>query len=42
MICSICGGLVYWQGPLSCLTHTQCCECGAINSQQVEEEPEDD
>jgi hypothetical protein len=33
MLCSICGGDVLWQGPLSALTHTKCQRCGASNSQ---------
>jgi ferredoxin len=33
MLCSICGGDVLWQGPLSSLTHTKCQRCGACNSQ---------
>jgi len=33
MICSICGGRVEWQGPLSDLTHTKCLSCGEINCQ---------
>lgn len=37
MICSICGGGVYWCGPLVALTHTQCLSCGAINSQEVDD-----
>jgi hypothetical protein len=35
MTCSICGGCVGWKGPLTHLTHTQCNQCGAINSQEV-------
>jgi hypothetical protein len=35
MICSICGGCVEWKGPLAHLTHTQCNQCGAVNSQEV-------
>lgn len=43
MICSNCnGGQVEWQGRLSDLTHTKCLDCGAINSQIIEQEPEDD
>lgn len=42
MICSYCGGLVVWKGPLSNLTHTECESCGAINSQEPEEEAQDD
>jgi phage FluMu protein Com len=33
MQCSQCGGLVTWRGPLSALSHTECHECGAVNSQ---------
>jgi hypothetical protein len=33
MICSLCGGSVKWQGPLSMLTHTKCLSCGAVNAQ---------
>ena len=36
MICSICGGEVQWQGPLSALTHTKCLQCGGTNCQEVE------
>jgi len=37
MICSICGGPnVTWRGPLSALTHTECSDCGAMNSQVAE------
>lgn len=36
MRCSLCGGLVEWQGPLTNLTHTKCLRCGAINSQEPE------
>lgn len=39
MQCSQCGGLVTWRGPLSALTHTECGQCGAQNSQVVEPEP---
>jgi len=43
MICSACGGPnVTWRGPLSALTHTECADCGAINSQVVEIEHDDD
>jgi len=42
MICSICGGRVEWQGPLSNLTHTQCLSCGAINCQEVDPPQEDE
>jgi len=41
MICSICGGIVEWQGALSNLTHTKCLSCGAINSQKIDQEDED-
>ena len=41
MICSICGGRVEWQGPLSNLTHTKCLSCGEINCQEVDP-PQDD
>ncbi|CQH41983.1 Uncharacterised protein [Yersinia frederiksenii] len=45
MQCQYCGGTVIWKGPFSALTHTECQECGAINSQVVEptedEESED-
>ncbi len=27
-----------WMGPLSNLTHTECPNCGAINSQRVEQD----
>jgi hypothetical protein len=38
MICSVCGGYnVTWRGPFICLTHTECADCGAINSQVVQE-----
>ena len=40
MICSKCGGRVEWVGPWSNMTHTECLQCGAINSQVVEPEPE--
>jgi hypothetical protein len=36
MICEKCGGQVEWKGPLTALTHTQCLNCGAINSQVIE------
>lgn len=36
VICSQCGGLVLWMGPLTNLTHTQCQQCGAINSHVTE------
>ena len=38
MKCSHCGGFVTWQGPLSALTHTECHQCGATNSQLPEGE----
>ena len=38
MICSLCGGSVEWQGPMSMLTHTKCLLCGAINVQVVDPE----
>ena len=41
MQCSICGGLVIWKGPLVNLTHTECQQCGAMNS-QIAEEPDFD
>ncbi len=37
MICSICGGVVIWKGPLSALTHTECQLCGEINCHAAEE-----
>ena len=42
MTCSICGGRVEWQGPLSNLTHTKCLLCGAINCQEVDPPQEDE
>jgi Fe2+ or Zn2+ uptake regulation protein len=33
MICSICNGIVEWQGKLTNLSHTKCLCCGAINAQ---------
>lgn len=36
MVCASCGGLVTWRGPLIALTHTECCQCGAVNNQVVE------
>jgi hypothetical protein len=42
MICSYCGGLVTWRGPLSNLTHTQCENCGRQNCQEVAPLPFDD
>jgi hypothetical protein len=41
MTCSICGGLVTWVGPLTSLTHTECQNCGAVNSQVDEEADEE-
>jgi hypothetical protein len=38
MTCSICGGEVQWQGPLSSLTHAKCLSCGATNCQKRDEE----
>lgn len=38
MICTNCGGRCIWCGPLSALTHTQCDNCKAINSQIVYDE----
>lgn len=39
MICGRCGGVrVEWKGPWSALTHTECPDCGAVNSQAVEPE----
>ena len=35
MICSICGGRVEREGPISNLTHTKCLSCGVINCQEV-------
>lgn len=35
MMCSLCGGLVTWRGPLVALTHTQCDSCGERNCQVV-------
>lgn len=40
MQCSQCGGLVTWRGPLSSFTHTECHDCGAVNSQLAEPEPD--
>jgi DNA-directed RNA polymerase subunit RPC12/RpoP len=42
MTCSICGGEVQWQGPLSALTHTKCLSCGGTNCQRRAESNEDD
>lgn len=47
MTCEKRGGHVTWRGPLSNLTHTQCGDCGATNSQipepyQMDDECEDD
>lgn len=36
MICSICNGRVEWQGKFLNLTHTKCLNCGALNSQIVQ------
>ena len=41
MVCSCCGGLVMWCGPLSNLTHTECTNCGAKNSQVVEDDEQE-
>ena len=41
MICSACGGPVTWRGPMAALTHTECHDCGARNSQEVEEVGDD-
>lgn len=40
MICQLCGGCVIWCGPWRKLSHTVCEACGALNSQQVEENEE--
>lgn len=37
MVCSICKGIVEWQGPLSNLSHTKCLQCGEINTQIIGE-----
>lgn len=37
MICRACDGLVLWQGPLAALTHTQCVQCGAVNTEKLED-----
>jgi hypothetical protein len=42
VICSICGGQVTWRGPLSALTHAECEQCGAHNSQELEDVEIDD
>lgn len=42
MQCSSCGGDVIWKGPLSCLTHTECQRCGAINNQMSDDFIEED
>lgn len=42
MICSICGGLVTWRGPLVALTHTECENCGGRNCQEPESYREDE
>jgi hypothetical protein len=42
MKCSLCGGYVEWKGPLVNLTHTECHGCGAVNSQEVEDDAPDD
>ena len=42
MICSNCGGLVTWRGPISNLTHTECEKCGGQNCQQMEFESDDE
>lgn len=41
MRCTHCLGAVFWKGPLSNLTHTECSQCGAINSQVADETPDD-
>lgn len=38
MVCNFCGGSVVWCGLLSNLTHTECLNCGATNSQIVEDD----
>lgn len=38
MICSHCGGLVVWKGPITNLTYTECQRCGATNCQVAEDE----
>jgi len=42
MECRYCHGLVIWKGPLTNLTHTECQNCGAINSQFLEQEYEEE
>lgn len=42
MKCSICGGRVEWQGPLSNPTRTKCLSCGEINCQEVDPPLEDE
>ena len=42
MICRACNGQVIWMGKLSNLTHTECQQCGAVNNQLPENDPEDD
>jgi hypothetical protein len=42
MICKNCGGYVEWKGPLVNLTHTECESCGAVNSQEEDQEPEEE
>lgn len=42
MVCSICGGMVTWRGPLSALTHTQCESCGERNCQVVADDDDGD
>jgi hypothetical protein len=44
MICGHCKTeSVFWRGPFNNLTFTECSRCGALNSQQIEEEePEDE
>lgn len=41
MHCRHCGGVVVWKGPLSALTHTECTQCGATNSQLPDEPAHD-
>lgn len=41
MVCSSCGGCCRWVGPLVALTHVECEDCGAINSQEPEDEVDD-
>jgi len=40
MICSLCGGIVTWRGPITSLTHTECERCGGRNCQVVLTEDE--